>query len=58
MLNLPVPRMRDGQFLPGTTALVDFITNKFGLALTLTKRYLASALGLDCRAWCLVDRIL
>ena len=46
LLNLPVPRMRGGQFLPGTTALVDFITNKFGLALTLTKRYLASALGL------------
>jgi hypothetical protein len=46
ILNLPVPRMRDGQFLPGTTALVDFITNKFGLALPLIKRYLASALGL------------
>jgi hypothetical protein len=46
LLNLPVPRMRDGQFLSGTTALVDFITNKFGLALTLTKRYLASSLGL------------
>lgn len=46
LLNLPVPRMRDGHFLPGTTALVDFITNKFGLALILTKRYLASVLGL------------
>ena len=46
ILNLPVPRMRDGQFLSGTTLLVDFITNKFGLALTLTKRYLASAIGL------------
>jgi hypothetical protein len=46
LLNLPVPRMRDGQFLSGTTALVDFITNKFGMALTLTKRYLASVLGL------------
>ena len=46
ILNLPVPRMRDGQFLSGTTALVDFITNKFGLALILTKRYLASAIGL------------
>ena len=57
LLNLPVPRMRDGQFLSGTTALVDFITNKFGLALTLTKRYLASVLGLDCWTWRLVDRI-
>ena len=46
VLNLPVPRMRDGQFLTGTTALVDFIANKFGLALPLIKRYLASALGL------------
>jgi len=46
ILNLPVPRMRGGQFLPGTTALVDFITNKFGLALPLIKRYLASAIGL------------
>jgi len=46
ILNLPVPRMRDGQFLPGTTALVDFITNKFGLALPLIKRYLALGLGL------------
>ena len=46
ILNLPVPRMRDGRFLSGTTLLVDFITNKFGLALTLTKRYLASAIGL------------
>jgi hypothetical protein len=46
ILNLPVPRIRDGQFLPGTTALVDFISNKFGLALTLIKRYLASTIGL------------
>lgn len=46
ILNLPVPRMRDGQFLPGTTALVDFITNKFGLELPLIKRYIALTLGL------------
>jgi len=46
ILNLSVPRMRGGQFLPGTTALVDFITNKFGLALPLIKRYLSSAFGL------------
>jgi len=46
ILNLPVPRMRDGQFLPGSTALVDFISNKFGLALPLIKRYVALALGL------------
>lgn len=46
ILNLPLPRMRDGQFLPGSTALVDFIFNKFGFSLVLTKRYVASALGL------------
>jgi hypothetical protein len=47
ILNLPVPRMSDGHFLPGTIPLVDFITNKFGLALPSIKRYLASALGLS-----------
>ncbi len=46
LLDLPVPRMRDGQFLPGTTTLVEFITNKFGAELVVIKRYLASALGL------------
>ena len=46
LLNIPVPRMRDGQFLPGTTALVDLITNKFGLALTVIKRGISSGIGL------------
>ncbi len=46
ILYLPVPRIRDGQFLPGTTALVDLITNKFGLTLTVIKRSISSAIGL------------
>lgn len=46
ILNLPVPRMRDGQFLPGTTLLVDLIKNKFGFALPVIKRYISSAIGL------------
>jgi 4-amino-4-deoxy-L-arabinose transferase-like glycosyltransferase len=46
ILNFPVPRIRDGQFLPGSALLVDLISNKFGLELPLIKRYIASALGL------------
>ena len=46
ILYIPVPRMRDGQFLPGTTALVDLIANKFGLALPVIKRSISSAIGL------------
>ena len=46
ILNLPVPRISEGQFLPGAATLVGFITNKFGLSLSLIKRYLASAFGL------------
>ena len=46
ILNMPVPRMRDGQFLPGTTLLVDLIKNKFGFALPVIKRYISSAIGL------------
>jgi 4-amino-4-deoxy-L-arabinose transferase-like glycosyltransferase len=44
--NIPSPRMRDGQFLPGTVALVDILTNRFGLALTVIKRGVSSGLGL------------
>lgn len=46
LLDMPVPRMSNGQFLPGTTTLVEFITNKFGTELIVIKRYLASVLGL------------
>ncbi len=45
-LDLPVPRMSGGQFLPGTTTLLAFVTNKFGAELILVKRSIASALGL------------
>jgi hypothetical protein len=46
LLSIPVPRMRDGQFLPGTAALVDVITSKFELPVSAVKRMIASALGL------------
>jgi hypothetical protein len=46
ILNLPVPRMRDGQILPGTTLLVDFIKNKFLLNLPTIKRVISTFLGL------------
>jgi hypothetical protein len=46
LLSIPVPRMRDGQFLPGSTLLMDFLKNKFALSLPLIKRYIASFLGL------------
>jgi uncharacterized membrane protein YuzA (DUF378 family) len=46
MLNLPVPRMRDGQILPGMTTLVDLIKNKFGFQLPVIKRYISSVIGL------------
>ncbi len=46
ILNIAVPRMRDGQILPGSTLLVDFIRNKFGLNLPSVKRILSTLLGL------------
>ena len=45
-LKFPVPRMSGGQFLPGTTTLLAFITNKFGTELIWVKRYVSAALGL------------
>lgn len=46
LLNLPLPRMRAGRFLPGSTLLVDLLSNKFGWEVRLIKRLLAAALGL------------
>jgi hypothetical protein len=46
LLRIPVPRMREGQFLTGTTTLVELITNKFGIPLSLIKKYLGSVIGL------------
>jgi hypothetical protein len=43
---IPVPRMRDGQLLPGTTGLVDVLTQRFDLSLTIIKRMISSVLGL------------
>lgn len=45
LLNLPLPRMRAGQILPGTTLLVDFLKNKFLLDLPDIKRIIATILG-------------
>lgn len=45
ILNLSVPRMRDGQFLPGTTALVDIIKYRFALELPVIKRLISSVIG-------------
>ncbi len=45
LLELPIPRMRDGKILPGSTLLMDFLKNKFALSVPLIKRYIASALG-------------
>ena len=46
MYNIPVPRMRDGQFLPGTTGLVDVLTQRFDLKLPIIKRIISSGVGL------------
>jgi hypothetical protein len=43
---IPVPRMRDGQFLPGTASLVEILTNRFGLTLTVIKRGVSAGMGL------------
>ncbi|MBL8101536.1 MAG: glycosyltransferase family 39 protein [Anaerolineales bacterium] len=45
LLNLPVPRMREGQILPGTTALVDILKYRFDLELPVIKRLISSAIG-------------
>ncbi|MBI5823945.1 MAG: glycosyltransferase family 39 protein [Chloroflexi bacterium] len=46
ILNLPLPRMRDGHFLPGFITLVDVIKYKFGLQLPIIKRWISSSMGL------------
>jgi hypothetical protein len=46
LLDLPVPRVRDGRLLAGTTTLAEFLSNKFALSLVLIKKYLASSVGL------------
>ncbi|MBP6208679.1 MAG: glycosyltransferase family 39 protein [Anaerolineales bacterium] len=46
ILNFQVPRMRDGGFLPGTAALVDVITGKFGLSMSMVKRSISASFGL------------
>jgi hypothetical protein len=46
ILRLPVPRIRDGWFLPGTTQLVDLLRNKFAFSLPVIKRYIGGSLGL------------
>jgi hypothetical protein len=46
LLDFPIPRMREGRILAGTTPLVVFLSNKFALSLVLIKKYLAFSLGL------------
>ena len=46
ILNLNVPRMRDGQILSGTTLLVDFLKNKFMLTVPSIKRIISTICGL------------
>ena len=45
ILGLSVPRMRDGQILPGTTTLVDIIKYRFNLELPVIKRLISSGIG-------------
>lgn len=45
ILGLSVPRMRGGQFLPGTTTLVDIMKYRFALSLPAIKRLISSAIG-------------
>jgi hypothetical protein len=46
LLYLPMPRIRSGQFLPGTVALVDLLRYGFSLELFQIKRVISSTLGL------------
>ncbi len=46
ILELSVPRIKDGQFQPGTTALVDILRYGLDLKLPDIKRLISSALGL------------
>jgi hypothetical protein len=46
LLNLPMPRMREGRILPGTTALVDILRYGLDLQLPQIKRVISSSLGL------------
>jgi hypothetical protein len=45
LLEFPVPRMRGGEFLPGTTFLADFLKNKFLFGLPTIKRIISTTLG-------------
>jgi len=46
LLNLPVPRVRDGRFQPGFATLAGLLENKFALPPVLIKKYIALSLGL------------
>jgi len=46
LLNLPVPRFREGQFLPGSVTLVDMLRHGLNLDLPIIKRIISSSLGL------------
>lgn len=46
LLNLPMPRFRSGQILPGWVALADMLKHGFDLQLFQIKRWISSVLGL------------
>jgi hypothetical protein len=45
LLNFPIPRFREGQFLLDTVAIVDVLTQKFGLKLPEVRRVISSGVG-------------
>ncbi len=46
LLDFPVPRIRAGKILSGTTTLAELLSNKFALSIVVIKKYLALSLGL------------
>jgi hypothetical protein len=46
LLNLPAPRVSDGQLLPGFTTVGETLFNKFALELNVLRRLAGAALGL------------
>jgi len=46
LLNFPVPRFREGKFLPGSVTLVDMFRHGLNFSLPVIKRIISAALGL------------
>jgi 4-amino-4-deoxy-L-arabinose transferase-like glycosyltransferase len=58
LVNLAVPRMREGRFLPGTTTLGDVLKYRFNLELPAIKRVISSVIGLMAGLGSLVVAVL